>query len=141
MVYSSHNLYAYIQSINSHILNINGWAFVCGPVWRSAVETARVSWGGDMHGRELYGKYRRLIEKLADERRCSEVSLTALRALLQEFQNTAASLGPSSTAFVCDELADQLEHEALRSTGKHRRDVLLAAVKALDGMTFPKSKP
>jgi hypothetical protein len=94
-----------------------------------------------MHGRELYGKYRRLIEKLADERRCSEVSLTALRALLQEFQDTAASLGLSSAAFVCDELADQLEHEALRSTGKHRRDVLLAAVKALDGMTFPKSKP
>jgi hypothetical protein len=94
-----------------------------------------------MHGRELYGKYRRLIGKLADERRCPEVSLTALRALLQEFQDTAASLGPSAAAFVCDELADQLEHEALRSTGKHRRDVLLAAVKALDGMTFPKSNP
>lgn len=90
---------------------------------------------------ELYRKYRRLIEELADERRPCEVSLTALRALLQEFQDTVAALGPSNAAFVCDELADQLEHAALRSTGKHRRDVLLAAVKAFDGMTFPKSKP
>jgi hypothetical protein len=90
---------------------------------------------------DLYRKYRRLIEELADERRPCEVSLTALRTLLQQFQDTVAALGPSSAAYVCDELADQLEHEALRSTGKHRRDVLLAAVKAFDGMTFPKSKP
>jgi hypothetical protein len=94
-----------------------------------------------MNGPELYRDYRRLIEKLADERRPPEVSLTALRALLREFQDTAAVLGPSAVAFVCDELADQLEHEALRSTGKHRRDVLLAAVKTFDAMTFPKSKP
>jgi hypothetical protein len=94
-----------------------------------------------MHSPELYRKYRALIETLADERGPSEVSLTALRALLQKFQDTAAVLGPSSATFVCDELADQLEHEALRSTRKHRRDVLLAAVKAFDGMTFPKSMP
>ena len=94
-----------------------------------------------MHGPELYRKYRRLIEELADERRPPEVSLSALRALLQEYQDTATGLGPSNAGFVCDELADQLEHEALRSTGKHRRDVLLAAVKAFDGMTFSKSKP
>jgi hypothetical protein len=42
--------------------------------------------------------------------------------------------------FVCDELADQLEHEAIRSTRKHRQDVLFAAVKAFDGMTFSNSK-
>ena len=38
-----------------------------------------------MHGPELYRKYRRLIEELADERRPPEVSLSALRALLHEF--------------------------------------------------------
>jgi len=90
-----------------------------------------------MNGPELYREYRRLIEKLADERRPSEVSLRTLRALLQEFQDTAAALETSTAAYVCDELAEQFEHEALRSTSKHRRDVLLAAVKAFDGMTFP----
>jgi hypothetical protein len=42
---------------------------------------------------------------------------------------------------VCDELADQLEHEAMRSTRKYRRDIFSAAVKALDDMIFPKPKP
>jgi hypothetical protein len=94
-----------------------------------------------MHERELYRKYRRLIQELADERRSVELSLTALRALLQEFQRNAAEFGSATAGFVCDELADQLEHEALRSTAKHRRDVLLAAAKAFDAMTFPNSKP
>jgi hypothetical protein len=94
-----------------------------------------------MNRPELYRKYRPLIEELADERRPFEVSLTTLRGLLQEFQDTVAALGPSAAAFVCDELADQLEHEALRSTGKHRRDVLLAAVKTFEAMTFPRSNP
>jgi hypothetical protein len=60
--------------------------------------------------------------------------------VLQEFQHTAASLEPATAGFVCDELADQLEHEAIRSTGKHRRDVLLAAVKVFDDMTFTQTK-
>jgi hypothetical protein len=94
-----------------------------------------------MHGPELYRKYRRLIVALADERCSPEISLTALHALLREFHDTAAALEPGTADFVCDELADQLEHEAIRSTGKHRRDILLAAVKAFDGMTFPKSQP
>jgi hypothetical protein len=89
-----------------------------------------------MHGPELYRKYRHLIVALADERRSSELSLTALHALLREFQDAAAGLEPGTAAFVCDELADQLEHEAIRSTGKHRRDILFAAVKAFDSMTF-----
>jgi hypothetical protein len=96
----------------------------------------RVSLGGDMHGPELYRKYRALIEKLADERRPAEVSLTALHTLLQEFQELAAALGPSSAEFLCDELGEQLDHEALGSTRKHRQDVSLAAVKAFDGMAF-----
>ena len=93
-----------------------------------------------MPERELYRKYRRLIEELADKPRSAEFSLGALRALLQEFERNAAALGSATAGFVCDELADQLEHEALRSVAKHRRDVLLAAVKAFDGMKFPSSK-
>jgi hypothetical protein len=93
-----------------------------------------------MHGYELYRKYRRLIVALADEQKSAELSLSALRALLQEFQDGAATLEPAAVDFVCDELADQLEHEAIRSTGKHRRDILFAAVKAFDSMTFTKAK-
>jgi hypothetical protein len=93
-----------------------------------------------MADRELYRKYRGLIEAIADERRPSELSLRVLRDLLQEFQRDAAALAPTAAGFVCDELADQLEHEALRSMVKHRRDVLSAAVKAFDSMTFSSSK-
>ena len=93
-----------------------------------------------MPERELYRNYRRRIEELADERRSAELSLGALRALLQEFERNAAELGSAAAGIVCDELANQLEHEALRSVAKHRRDVLLAAVKAFDGMKFSVSK-
>jgi hypothetical protein len=93
-----------------------------------------------MPDRELYRKYRQRIEELADERRSAELSLKALRALLQEFQHDAAALESTAAHFVCDELADQLEHEALHSMDKHRRDVLLAAVKAFDDMKFSSSK-
>ncbi len=94
-----------------------------------------------MHGPELYRKYRCLIVALANKRRSAEHSLTALHSVLHEFQLTAAAIEPATADFVCDELADQLEHEAIRSTGKHRRDILFAAVKALDSMSLPKSKP
>ena len=94
-----------------------------------------------MHSFELYRKYRRLIIELADERRCGPLSLTALHLLPQEFQDTAAAVEPATADFVCDELADQLEHEAMRSTRKYRRDIFSAAVKALDDMIFPKPKP
>jgi len=80
-----------------------------------------------MHGSELYRKYRCLIEDLADERSSTELSLMALHALLQQFEHEAATLETSTANFFCEEIADQLEHEALRSTSRHRRDVLSAA--------------
>jgi len=89
-----------------------------------------------MHGPDLYRKYRRLIVELADERRSPGPSLTALQGVLQEFQDAAAAIDPATADFVCDELADQLEHEAIRSISKHRRDILSMAVKAFDEMTF-----
>ena len=92
--------------------------------------------GGGMHNSELYRKYRQFIEGLADERRSTELSLTTLHALLQQFESEAGALEPGAAGFVCDEIADQLEHEALRATSRHRRDVLLAAVKGFDGMSF-----
>ena len=94
-----------------------------------------------MLGPDLYRKYRRLIEDLADERRSTELSLKTLRAVLQQFESEAAPLEAATANSACDEIADQLEHEALRSTSKHRRDLLLAAVKGFEGMSFPVAKP
>jgi hypothetical protein len=93
-----------------------------------------------MSGPDLYSEYRRRIEGLADEGRSVELSLAALRKLLEQFESEAAALETARANFACDEIADQLEHEALRSTSKHRRDVLLAAVKGFEGMSFPIAK-
>jgi hypothetical protein len=87
-----------------------------------------------MHSSDLYRKYRQRIEELANEACPTQLSLTTLRALLQEFEREAAALTPGVAHFVCDEIANQLEHEALHSTSRHRRDILLAAVKSFDGM-------
>jgi hypothetical protein len=89
-----------------------------------------------MDDTELYRKYRQFIEGLADERRSTEMSLTTLHALLRQFESEAGALEPAAAAFVRDEIADQLEHEALRAISRHRRVVLLAAVKGFDGMSF-----
>jgi hypothetical protein len=93
-----------------------------------------------MHGPELYRKYHHLIVTLADERRSPGLSLLDLHAVLQEFQDTAATLDPATADFVHHELAYQLEYESLRPVSKHRRGILSMAVKAFDGMTLPKSK-
>ena len=68
-----------------------------------------------MHDTELYRKYRQFIEGLADERRSTELSLTTLHALLRQFESEAGALEPAAAGFVRDEIADQLEHEALRA--------------------------
>ena len=94
-----------------------------------------------MQGLDLYRKYRQLIVELADERRSPGLSLMDLHGVLQEFQDTAATMDPATADFVRHELADQLDHEAILSISKHRRDILSVAVKAFDGMTFPKPKP
>jgi hypothetical protein len=94
-----------------------------------------------MLARDLYRKYRLLIEDLADERRPTELSLNALKAVLEQFEREAAGFEVKKARFVCDEIADQLEHEAVRATTTHRRAVLLAAVKGIDAMTFTSEKP
>ena len=94
-----------------------------------------------MHGPDLYRQYRQLIVELADERRSPGLSLMDLHGVLQEFQDTVATLDPVTADFVRHELANQLEHEAICSISKHRRDILSIAVKAFDEMTFPKPTP
>ena len=62
---------------------------------------------------------------------------TDLHTLLQRFASEATMLEPGSAHLLCEELADQLEQEALRATTTHRRNVLLGAVKGFDAMSFP----
>jgi hypothetical protein len=93
-----------------------------------------------MPGPDLYTKYRRLIEDLADESRSTQLSRAALRDLLKQFETEAGALKSAPANSVCDEIAGQLEQEALRCINKHRRDVLLTAVKGFDDMSFPIAK-
>lgn len=93
-----------------------------------------------MHSLDLYAKYRRRIEELADERRSTEHSLTALRDVLREFERESAALTPGAAQFARDEIANQLEHEALHATSTLRRAILLAAVKGFDGMLLGSQK-
>ena len=72
--------------------------------------------------------------------RSASASLTDLHTLLQRFATRSRTLEPGTAILLCDELADQLEQEALRSTTTHRRNVLLGAVKGFDGMSFPAAK-
>ena len=85
--------------------------------------------------RELYGRYRQLVEQLANQ---PPPSLAAWQAELQhivsQFQAEAEVLTPSRTELLCWELIEQFEEEALRAVKLHRRDVLWAAVKAVENV-------
>jgi hypothetical protein len=94
-----------------------------------------------MRGADMYRKYRQLIEELANEASPTQLSLTTLRRVLREFESEASVLTPAVTHFVCDEIANQLEHEALHSTSRHRRDILLAAVKGFDDVSHHRPHP
>ena len=93
--------------------------------------------GGAVQEHELYKKYRQLIEELANRPHSRDRWLTDLHTLLQRFASEATMLEPGSAHLLCEELADQLEQEALRATTTHRRNVLLGAVKGFDAMSFP----
>jgi hypothetical protein len=85
-----------------------------------------------MRGRQLYGRYRRRIEILADSTKPSNVWRAELQGILREFQGEVAAEGPKTAHLICEELCDQLEREAWCSVNPHRRDVLISAVKNLE---------
>ena len=85
-----------------------------------------------MQGRQLYSRYRRRIEILADSTKPSDVWLAELQDILREFQGEIAAQGPKTGPLLCEELCDQLEREAWRSVDPHRRDVLTCAIKHLE---------
>ena len=85
-----------------------------------------------MRARELFSHYRRRVEAMAAEQAPLTIGPADLREVLQQFEREASSLGLASARLLCEELCDQLEHEALHTTNKHRRDVLMRTVKGLE---------
>jgi hypothetical protein len=85
-----------------------------------------------MRARELFSHYRQRVEAMAAEQAPLPVWPTDLGEILRQFEHEASSLGVASARSLCEELCDQLEHEALHTTSKHRRDVLMSTVKGLE---------
>jgi hypothetical protein len=85
--------------------------------------------------RELYGRYRQRIEALADRPPLpNDVWLAEMREILRAFTKEARTLSPSRAHLLCWELCEQFEEEAYRAATLQRRDVLIAAVKAFEGI-------
>jgi hypothetical protein len=85
-----------------------------------------------MRARELFSHYRQRIEAMAAENAPLPAWSADLTEILRQFEREAASLGLASGRLLCEELCDQLEHEALHTASKHRRDVLMRTVKGLE---------
>jgi len=85
-----------------------------------------------MRARELFSHYRQRVEAMAAEREPLPVWPADLGEILRQFEHEVSSLGVASARLLCEELCDQLEHEALHTTSKHRRDVLMRTVKGLE---------
>jgi hypothetical protein len=85
-----------------------------------------------MRARELFSHYRQRVEAMAAGQAPLPVWPTDLGEILRQFEHEASSLGVVSARSLCEELCDQLEHEALHTTSKHRRDVLMSTVKGLE---------
>jgi len=89
---------------------------------------------------DLYKKYFQCIESLAARPSSLELRLRELHILLQKFEDEVTTLEPADARLLCEELCHQTEYEALTTTSKWRRDVLLRVVEGLEKMSFPMAK-
>ena len=85
-----------------------------------------------MRSREMYGRYRRLVEELSTNKLPSFDWFEELKAVVLRFDLDANNLDRSSARFLCDELCEQFEQEAVQTDDGHRRKVLMAATKLLE---------
>lgn len=85
-----------------------------------------------MRARELFSNYRQRVEALAAKQTSAPVWMADLGEMLRQFEHEASALGAASARLLCEELCDQLEHEALHTTNKYRRDVLIRTIKGLE---------
>jgi hypothetical protein len=94
-----------------------------------------------MRARELFSNYRQRVEAVAAEQRSLPARSAALNEILRQFEHEASALGTASARLLCEELCDQLEHEALTTTSKYRRDVLMRAIKGLEEISDRSLRP
>jgi hypothetical protein len=85
-----------------------------------------------MHGRDMYGRYRQLIERLANCDVPRATWFAELQAIMRQLDLDADLLARLSARLLYDELGEQFERQAFQSMGEHRRRVLMAAVKLLE---------
>ena len=89
-----------------------------------------------MQSHELYKRYRQRVEQLADAPGTADLWLSDLQFIIEQFTQEVTNLQPKSAIMLCEDLCDQLEHEALWSTRQYRRDVLMGAVKSFEAVTI-----
>jgi len=85
-----------------------------------------------MRSREMFGRYRRLVEDLSIRELTETDWFEELKTVVLRFDLDANELERSSARFLCDELCDQFEQEAFQTDDDHRRKVLMAATKLLE---------
>ena len=85
-----------------------------------------------MGAQELYGRFRKRIEDLANSAQPRDQCLAELRDVLERFDGEIADLDSASAQWLREELCQQFELEVLHATRRQRRDVLAAALKHLE---------
>jgi len=81
---------------------------------------------------ELYARFRKRIEDLANSTRPPDTCLAELREVQRQFDAEVAAFGSANAKLLREQLCEQFEMEALRTTQGHRRDVLVVALKLFE---------
>jgi hypothetical protein len=85
-----------------------------------------------MRGREIFGRYRQLVEELSNERASDDAWFEVLQAIVRRLDHDSAELAGTGARLLYDELCDQFEQEAYLTDNERRRKVLMAATKLLE---------
>ncbi|HVJ42926.1 MAG TPA: hypothetical protein VM639_15585 [Dongiaceae bacterium] len=92
-----------------------------------------------MQSHELYRKYREKLEELSRAQGSQAQRDADLLALMRQFETEASKLDLRRARQLCEELCEQLEHEASFSVNPQRRDIMLRATKTIGLMPFASS--
>jgi len=85
-----------------------------------------------MRGREIFTRYRQLVEELSNQRAADDAWFQELQAIVRQLDHESAELAGTGAGFLYDELCDQFEQEAYLTDNERRRKVLMAATKLLE---------
>lgn len=83
---------------------------------------------------ELYRRYREKLEELSQAHLSQPDRDANLLALMRQFELEASKIEPRHARQLCEDLCEQLEHEAAFAVSPERRDVMLHAIKIIELM-------